>query len=288
MRTQKLTTTDGFVVVDLDDAPRSDGIVRVARKILHDGAVNLARERTYSFAALSVRVGGASAGLNSEAQGAAAAVASMIDELDSQVTDGSLRLTPAKGVPPGSLDIWTPPRPADISTSVAVSAMAALEVALADREQPSVGVDADSPHADAVAREMAARYPDVRTAPLDDLLSDERDVLCVGSRPGAFDHECAARSGAVVVVPIAPLAVSAKGLAVGSRAGAVVLPGFVTTAGAVAPATDLSAADLAARVRAITTTALADPEGPFLGACRSSEAFLATWTDERPFGRPLA
>ena len=29
-------------------------------------------------------------------------------------------------------------------------------------------------------------------------------------------------------------------------------------------------------------------EGPLLGACERAEAFLATWQDELPFGRPLA
>jgi hypothetical protein len=30
------------------------------------------------------------------------------------------------------------------------------------------------------------------------------------------------------------------------------------------------------------------PSGPLLGACEQAEAFLATWCDELPFGRPLA
>ena len=29
-------------------------------------------------------------------------------------------------------------------------------------------------------------------------------------------------------------------------------------------------------------------DGPFLGACYAAEAFLSTWQDELPFGRPLA
>ena len=34
--------------------------------------------------------------------------------------------------------------------------------------------------------------------------------------------------------------------------------------------------------------ALASKHGPFLGACHTAEAFLSTWQDELPFGRPLA
>ena len=34
--------------------------------------------------------------------------------------------------------------------------------------------------------------------------------------------------------------------------------------------------------------ALTSDDGPFLGACYSAEAFLSTWQDELPFGRPLA
>jgi hypothetical protein len=61
--TQKLTTVDGFVVIDLDDAPVSTGIVRSAPTILASGAADLARTLTYAYASLGMQRGGASAGV---------------------------------------------------------------------------------------------------------------------------------------------------------------------------------------------------------------------------------
>jgi hypothetical protein len=38
---------------------------------------------------------------------------------------------------------------------------------------------------------------------------------------------------------------------------------------------------------ALTAEVLAHAEGPVLGACIRAEAFLGTWVDELPFGRPI-
>jgi hypothetical protein len=45
MQVHKLTSTDGFIVFDLDDAPAL-GVVRMAPKVLRDGAELLARSTT--------------------------------------------------------------------------------------------------------------------------------------------------------------------------------------------------------------------------------------------------
>ena len=54
----------GFVYVDIDGAPRASGIVRVAKKILAEGAVSLARHTTYSYAACGIAACGASGGVS--------------------------------------------------------------------------------------------------------------------------------------------------------------------------------------------------------------------------------
>jgi len=99
---------------------------------------------------------------------------------------------------------------------------------------------------------------------------------------------------AEVVVPSGPIPVSAKALAALGRAGVVVLPDFVTTAGHLA-AWPLDGAALpadlptaAAELVAGAVAGLLDhPSGPVLGACELAEAFLLTWVDELPFGRPI-
>ena len=108
------------------------------------------------------------------------------------------------------------------------------------------------------------------------------DLLFVGSRPGAVDHTVADGLGVRVVVPTARLAVTTKALAHARRRDVVVLPDFVTTA---APL--VRDGDAAATIGALTSGSLKHPNGAVFGACERAEAFLATWLDELPFGRPI-
>ena len=102
------------------------------------------------------------------------------------------------------------------------------------------------------------------------------------------------RLTAGTVVPSGPVPVTAKGLAVLRRAGAVVVPDFVAhrraavrrLARSPAPAIPASAASVA--IDAALLEVLGHDDGPLLGACYRAEAFLATWRDALPFGRPLA
>jgi glutamate dehydrogenase/leucine dehydrogenase len=121
------------------------------------------------------------------------------------------------------------------------------------------------------------------------------DVLVVGSRPGVVDHEVAGAVRAARVVPHGPVPVTAKALAMLGRAGTVVLPDFVTTAGplfaAVTPGGGPPADPVATVARvlpAVLAEVLDHERGPLLGACLRAEAFLRSWRSELPFGRPLA
>ncbi len=99
---QKLSSTDAFVVIDLDGAPAT-GVVRAAPKILRGGAEDMARSLTYTFAAHGVQRSGASAGINTTPDGSAEAVAAFVAELLPQVADGSLGIDAAKGVDAAAL-----------------------------------------------------------------------------------------------------------------------------------------------------------------------------------------
>ena len=127
-------------------------------------------------------------------------------------------------------------------------------------------------------------------------LGAEVDVLVVGSRPGVVTDEVAASVAARVVVPSGPTPVTAKALARLRRAGTVVVPDFVSTAGPLfagwpeeGGAGTIDPARAAAEgVRAALAEVLDHADGPLLGACYRAEAFLATWRDQLPFGRPIA
>ena len=95
---QKLTESDGFIVSDLDGAPTGAGIVRLAPKILVDGATTLARSMTYLFASFEQQISGASGGINAKPEDRAAAIEAFVAQAGPLVADGSLHLRAGKGL----------------------------------------------------------------------------------------------------------------------------------------------------------------------------------------------
>jgi len=332
---QKLTSTDGFVAFDLDEAPAA-GVVRSAPKILVDGASLLARSLTYRFASFERQVGGASAGVNAAPDDRAAALAAFAGEVEPLVRDGRLVVDPAKGV--GADDLAplhaADPRPPAYATrhdelaglGVAVAAHTAVR-GLAGRRVAIEGFDATGPAivagitsrggkvvaistADGTATStdgfdegaVAAAWAEHGTALVGQLAPSagkpwevfgvDAEVLVAGSKPGVIDDAVAAGVTAGTVVPSGPVPVTAKALAVLRRAGVVVVPDFIATAGPLFAGWPLDAGDPATAASVAIDAALLDvlahDDGPLLGACYRAEAFLASWRDELPFGRPLA
>src|SRR5687767_796186 len=80
MQLHKLSSTDGFIAFDLDDAP-AVGVVRLAPKVLRDGAELLARSTTYAAASFGLRVRGASGGINAKPDDRDAALAAFVEEV---------------------------------------------------------------------------------------------------------------------------------------------------------------------------------------------------------------
>ncbi len=128
-----------------------------------------------------------------------------------------------------------------------------------------------------------------------DVFAADAEVLFVGSRAGVVDHGVAAGLDVEVLVPSGPVPVTARALAMLGRAGAVVLPDFVTTAGPIFAMWPDEGADLesvrgaaAVALRSTLADVLDHDEGPLLASCYRAESFLRTWRDQLPFGRPLA
>ena len=121
------------------------------------------------------------------------------------------------------------------------------------------------------------------------------DVVFAGSRMGAVNHGVAEGLECRALVPSGRLAYTSKALAVCRRRAVAAVPDFVALAGSTIAAwsspdtSDDDVRDEVARaVTALMAEALGSDDGPFLGACYAAEAFLSTWQDELPFGRPLA
>ena len=305
MTTRKLTSTDAFVVVDLPAAPVAAGVARLAPKLLVDGATWLARSQTYQFAAFGRQASGASAGVNSPADTRAEALAAFVAEVAPEVAAGSLLLEPGRGVGPDDLDELraADPRPLewwaqrDVLRAAGIAAAAAVASG-GSLDGRTVAVEGYDDSAPVLVDALTARGATIvggGAAPAAEVVHAAADVLVIGSKAGVLDHESVPGVQAKLVVPSGPIPVTAKALAALGRAGVVVLPDFVTTGGHLAawPAdgaalpADLTgaAADL---VAGVLSGVLDHPSGPLLGACEQAEAFLGTWVDELPFGRPIA
>jgi glutamate dehydrogenase (NAD(P)+) len=337
VKTRKLSTVDGFVLLDLENAPGAVGVVRSAPKILVGGAEMLARSVTYSFAAFGVRAGGASAGVNAKPEDRSAAVAAFAAEVAG--FDPPVLIDAAKGIDPADLAALTakdPRRPelravtdgvSGADDLLAAGVLAAAEAAGGPLSGKRAVIEGFGPTGIALARRLAeagATVVAVATtagtalepggfdpmalaeawAAQGDAMAKsigssqkpawaawgaDADIVFCGSKAGAMTHEGAALLKARTVVPIAPVPVTAKALAVMGRAGVTYVPDFVAIAAPLlAGSADVDPADCPARIAELVRDLAGSPDGLFLAACARAEAFLRSWQDALPFGRPLA
>jgi len=99
----KLESVGGFVFVDLPDAERSVGPVRLGAKLIVSNAPNYARELTYGFALLEKQHGGMTIGLKVDPGDRAGAVAAVAGELSADLEAGRLVVDPGLRMARGEL-----------------------------------------------------------------------------------------------------------------------------------------------------------------------------------------
>lgn len=297
------------MVVDLDGAARSDGLVRWAKKILVDGATWLARSRTYAWASLGEQIGGASAGISAVPDERQAALESFVTDAAELVGSGELSLDAGKGVawadlaPLRAVDVRSPlatgdDAPALASDLLAVGVTAATAAQLGGLDGRTITLEGPPEVTTALAEAFRSQGATVTGPDAEDpdaALQATADALVCGSKVGLLDHHRVTEIGSTLIVPWGPMPVTTRGVAVARRAGIEVLPDFVTTAGPLLAATaapTVGVEDLRATVTETIGGIIGDvtdhDEGALLGACLRAEAFLGTWRDELPFGRPIA
>ncbi|MEM7341185.1 MAG: hypothetical protein AAF467_21195 [Actinomycetota bacterium] len=300
MALRKLNSTDAFVITDIADVPAA-GTVRRARKILQSGAKELARSASYTFAAFEHQRSGAAAGINAEGDGVDDAIAAFVTELTPAVADGQLHLNPGKGLNGEHLAELTAASPAEAGAGsdelLAASVVAATTWALGGSlDGRRLAVEGAPPVAvlDAV-RSGGAEIVDVAGAADKPWMiwGAEVDAILAGSKAGALTHQGAAMVKAAAIVPWGAIPVTTKAFAQLHRTDTTVVPDFVSAAGPLLGGLipgegDAVASEVAGQVTDVLTQAATSDDGVLLGACYAAEAFLATWLDERLFGRPLA
>ena len=323
MTIHKLSSADAFIAFDYEDAP-SVGAVRSAPKILQGGANHMARSITYSFAAFEMQRAGASAGVNAKPDERPEVLKAFVEEVRPLVAEGRFFPDPGKGAaasalaPLAEIDERNPLHRELGAELVALGAMTTAEKALGGLSGRTALVEGYGPDLAPLAAglvERGARIVGVSTGAgafvspegvdvnelgeeADDakvLFAQEADVLFAGSKLGAVDHAAAESLTIKALVAHGPCPFTARALAVLTKAGAAVMPDFVALAGpllaawpdgAVGP--DGVRAEVVEKVSAVLDETAGHTEGPFLGACYKAEAFLRTWRDSLPFGRPLA
>ena len=282
MKVDKLTGTDGFVVIDLADATTSVGIARLAPKVLRDGAELLARSVTYAFASFGVAGhGGASAAVNAKPEARDDAVAAFVDEVRPRIESGALVLGPGTGLSAADLAGLGVEEPD--AALAAAGALAAGRVA-GPHDWRTAAVVGTGPVAEAAAAQLAEAGSTVVEPRFDAAC----DVLFVAGKAGVLDHATAAAVQARTVVPLTPIPVTARALAVLGKADRVVIPDFLSTAAPLLARHDPEGGDPVQRIHGAVVDLADRGKGLWLAAAHRAEENLATWTDEKPFGRPLA
>jgi hypothetical protein len=294
---RKLTSTDGFVVIDLDDAPTAVGIVRSAPKVLVDGVTWLARSETYRYAFFGRKVSGASAAVNAPVDAKAEAISSFATEL-AEDSFATVHLSAGRGISADDLAGLRSrdPRPeawwSDRDALTAAGIVAAADQASGGLSGRTVAIETfDSMTSSLVDLFRTAGATVVEPDVSEDanaVLHADVEILVAGSKVGLIGHANADNVKARILVPSGPMPVTAKALAAFERASVVVLPDFVTTSGHLAAwPVDGSSTDAAALVGDAIAQIIDAPNGPLLGACEVAEAFLESWAAV-PFGRPIA
>ncbi len=302
MPVQNLTSTDAFVVVDIPDVPAA-GVVRCARKILTSSATDLARTATYTFVTFGHQVSGASAGINAEGDAVAGAKAAFVEELTPAAADGRLLLSAAKGVTDDDLAPLVAAATegkAVISSASAHAAgvVAATGWALGGLDGKRVAIEGGVDAPDALTEALTAAGVEVIEVPGVDkkpwmIWGADVDAVLAGSKLGALTHQGAPMVKAKAVVPWGAIPVTTKAFAMLRRAGVVMVPDFISNAGSLLAGFEEGddaavAVSIASQVTAALDATSSSADGPFVAACRQAEANLASWTDVKLFGRPLA
>lgn len=287
MEFHQLTSTDAFIVFDLGEAP-AVGVVRQAPKVLKDGAELLARSTSYAAASFGLQVGGGSAGINAKPDARDAALAAFLAEVAPLVDSGRWLPGPGIGVAPDdlmSLGRAEERARAFDQTASGESAVAAALGALGSLDGKQVAIVGNGPITEAAAASASANgaTPQPQAA-----LDTTCDVLLVAGKASVLEHDLAATVQAKVVVPLTPVPVTARGLAVLSRAGVVVVPDFLSTAAPLLSTVDPDGGDAMTRVHDAVAAMAGEGTNLWMAAVTKAEEHLRTWQDALPFGRPLS
>lgn len=118
MSIHQLSSTDAFIVFDLDGCPSSLGFVRCAPKLLASSSAELARSMSYTLALHGQKLGGATASINASPSERDQAVKAFVEEVAGLVVEGRILPDAGRGVSESDL---APLRADDLRADISFS-----------------------------------------------------------------------------------------------------------------------------------------------------------------------
>lgn len=282
---------DGYGLIDIEGSELSVGLIRSARKVLERTSADLARHATYALAVHGRLGSGGVAALNLDSSAPADAdpedtLADFAAELASWSTLHRFHAYGTTGLEETAVGSFVQ-RPEGVSQDELLDASALASAG--DLTGAHVVVASGDEH-DRLApllRGAGASRVDV-VADVAAAVGTGCEVCFVRGPTGILDHEVLAGANSRRIVGLQPLTTTARGLAFASRNESIIVPDFVSAAGGCLGAIGLDVDAIAESTRSLVTEL--EPAGThmFVDACEKAEAFMRTWTEKLPFGRPLA
>ena len=277
---QKFETVDGYTIVDIDEAARIVGPIRSAKKVLQRTTIDLVRHATYSCAVHGLDATGGAAALNHDrASDDQSPIATFAEELAAWANERTFIGAMSLGL--GADEVG--PTLSSTAASAAEMTAASAAACIADGASNVVIVsDGDEPALQAAITD-ATIEPDLATA-----LTSGADAVLVRGKTGVLNHAVLEDTNTKMIIGLQPLTTTARGLAVAGRAGAIVVPDFISAAGPTLAALGWSAEDISSNTASVLNTLSGHGIDLFVAASEHAETHMRTMTTELPFGRPLA
>ncbi len=277
----KFESVDGYTIVDVAEASSLVGPIRTAKKVLQRTTIDLVRHATFTCAVHGLDAAGAAAALNHDrASDDQSPIAAFADELATWANAHSFS---------GSVGLGIGADEAGPALSVSADAAGAATIASAVAcagGGASVVIASESEEVDLVSA-LGNVSIEVQSD-LSAALTAGADVVMVRGKTAVLDHAVLDGTNAKLIIGLQPLTITPRGLAVASRAGAIVVPDFISAAGPTLAALGNDTDQIREMTLAVAGTLTGHGVDLFVKACEHAETHLRTLTDTLPFGRPLA
>lgn len=282
MATQtQLTNVDGFTIIDIEGVARLVGPVRLARKVLPRTTIDLVRHATYACAIHKLDAVGAAAALNHDRPNAdPSAIETFAGELTTWAEANNFVANATLGLDADEVNMGSEGLEESMDEAMAASASSCLGpsadklVIVSAKDEPAL--------TSALGDRSPTTEPDLAVA-----LSSGADAVFVRAKTATLDHAVLEDTNVGAIIGLQPLTTTARGLAFAGRAGTVIVPDFISAAGATLAALGHEPGEIASMTSDVMAPLHDAGIDMFVTASETAESHLSTLSPTLPFGRAL-